>query len=147
MKPRHQLALTSRHRHMLILCFLPMKFCTSLILRVRLAFTSRQAVCVFSLCLRRLHQFTSTSFETKKAAGTEIVKLWNAAKPLYFSASSKFLQRILSQYESEILDKHSRKLRPLYGDEIFHSQPSSNNVNLSSHVLSDPESRSYLVKA
>ena len=68
------------------------------------------------------------------------MKLWNATTPLYFLAGLKFLTGILSQYETDILDKHNRKLRSLYGGEIFHSQPSSHVVNLSAHVLTDAES-------
>ena len=92
------------------------------------------------LLLREISRKESLLLDTTKAVGKEIVKLWNATKPLYFAAGLKFLQRILSQYEADILDKHNRKLRSLYGGEIFHSQPSSHIVNLSAHVLTDSES-------
>ena len=60
---------------------------------------------------------------------------------LHFYSSLRYLQRVGTQYDSDITLRHTRKLQSLYGDKIFLPKNKDNIFNLSNYQLNTSETR------
>ena len=74
-----------------------------------------------------------------RESGTTIVHMMRSMPCLRFYSSFLFLQRLLKQYECDILHKHMNKLRQLYAGSVVLPESKNNIINLSSYQLTQQE--------
>ena len=74
-----------------------------------------------------------------KESGTTIVHMMRSMPCLRFYSSFLLLQRLLKQYECDILHKHMNKLRQLYAGSVVLPESKNNIINLSSYQLTQQE--------
>ena len=77
--------------------------------------------------------------------GIKLVRFRQSVSGLRFYSAVFLLRRILKVYRNDILVKHNRKLKQLYGSEVIWPEKQTNIINLSSYNLNDGE-RSLLNK-
>ena len=88
---------------------------------------------------REIEKHHVNAAEVKKTLMRSIVNLSSVTSPMKFHAAINLLKRIGSQFESDTLYKHRRKLKSLYGSEVFLPENKSIITNLSNQNLSETE--------
>jgi len=92
------------------------------------------------LLKREIDKKSREQSDISKICIKSILEFRRNTSDLYFYSAVQYLHRIASQYESDIVHRHVKKLSNLYGGNVFVPQITENIINLSQHILSASES-------